>query len=389
MQSGSASRLANVRDERSLRDQTARPRFRAMGQTQGRSGDTTLGVDQSPSSVHSGTSSANGIEHPRPTRRRDQSVRERLSHRPVSSRLEVGGRRTESLPGSTSTSESQDGQRDVFDTAPPSDLDIRFPALSPQPSPLNSRRHAPVDRFGDVYTTGQASNVDEITVRLPGGDQQAEETISALAEVGLPDFDSRWKETQQLVDSYLSNRHVHSSGALDVSHDRRANLANEPLHASHSRPIYSTGNEVTYGSALGGAVMNRLDAVTEEVQALRQQVAELSDILSKGFHGEHRASPSTRSLAVVQGQVDSDLRPKQRNPADFGSPVSLSLDALVTPLLRPLILSDVCRDIGMLAPCAPGFARARSRRCRGHGERFAFGGTGSCDHGQDLRSWQP
>ncbi|KAI5450160.1 hypothetical protein NCC49_003309 [Naganishia albida] len=245
-------------------------------------------------------------------------------------------RRQESSAISTSTSQSREA--DVFDTAPPSDLDIRFPALLPQPSPLNSRRRGTAQDDGENRGE-EAFGVDGTGGDLSEADQHPDETMSALAEVRLPDFDSRWKETKELVDSYMQNLHRRSSTALVESHHRFTIPMNESAIPVATQPVHEPNGDIADGSGIGGAVMNRLEAVTDEVQALREQVAELSNMLVRNLAGESGFGSSARHVDDGERrQLEDSHRAGQRNSSQIEKPIYTflaHLDSLVHERYEP------------------------------------------------------
>lgn len=335
VESDSASRMPDVRDGgHSQPDKTNGRRPNGMDLAERPWKDKTFHADDlSLSSAPSGPSTGHGVDYARPRRLQDQSGRGGLARHMVPSRHQVTVRRPESRSTSTSTSESRDERRDVFDTAPPSDLDIRFPALSPEPSPLNSRRRGTAETVGDIPER-EPSGDDEIASELSDRNPHPEEAVSAMAEVGMPDFDLRWRETKHLVDSYLSNRQHQLPGAFTEIHSHEAISVHETPLAPQTYSGYYPSNEIVNGSGSGGAVMDRLEAVTEEVQALREQVAELSNLLSRGLDGRRAPAVFTRHFDGEEGRRTQDARwTGAGNGAELGPPVSVVLPFSVRPLI--------------------------------------------------------
>lgn len=315
------------------------------------------GDQSSLSSGQSEPSGANGVE-PVQRRRRGQLLTKRISRNFDAFRHEITMRRQESSAISTSTSQSREA--DVFDTAPPSDLDIRFPALSPQPSPLNSRRRDTAQDDGEIPGE-EAFGVDGTGGDLSEADQHPDETTSALAQVRLTDFDSRWKETKELVDSYMQNLNRRSSTALVESHHRFAIPMNESAIPVATQSVHEPNGDIADGSGIGGAVMNRLEAVTDEVQALREQVAELSNMLERNLAGESGFGSSAGHVDDGERrQLEDSHRAGQRNSSQIEKPVS---DLSLSPYFRSLVLiTRLILDIYL--PGSSGFPRTWEIRTR-------------------------
>jgi hypothetical protein len=295
----------------------------------------------------------NGVEQIQ-RRRRSQHLTERIPGDIASSRREITVRRPISM-ASTSTSQSRQG--DVFDTAPPSDLDIRFPALSPQPSPLNSRRRSPADIDGNM-SRREDPEVDATFTDLSEANEYPDGTVPAFAEVAIPDLDSRWRETKDLVDSYMHNRQRRSSVALVERQHRGAIAMNETALPVTTQSAYNPNSEIANGPGMGEAVMERLAAVTDEVQALREQVAELSSMLSRNLgEGNGSASHSRQFDGGGRRRLEDTSCNGGRDPLEIGLPVR---GPPLSPYLPSLILL-MCPILGLFLPGASGLSRLRPK----------------------------
>jgi hypothetical protein len=196
-----------------------------------------------------------------------------------------------------------------------------------------------MENVGDVFESedSEVHEIDEIADELPDGNPHTGQAISAMAEVGMPDFDLRWRQTEHLVDSYLLNRQHQLPGEIAEIHGRGAISVDGTPRVSRTYTGYHPTNEIVHGSGPGEAVIHRLEAVTEEVKALREQVAELSNLLSRGL--DTRARLSTRPLdgepsaGEDGGEMQNARWTRERNRVEHESPVSaISLFVVLQPL---------------------------------------------------------
>lgn len=229
----------------------------------------------------------------------------------------------ESPAMSSSSGTSQDGRSDFFDTAPPSDLDLRFPALSPQPSPLNSRRRGGSRQGREEAVVDSVANNSE-TGNSPD-DGQAGQTLTNILAVDVPDVDVRWQSTKRLVENYMrDHRRTASHSSPDIP-DREQSPERETARIARFRPMedaqHSAG-PIEIVDASNRAVFDRLDAVTSEVRALRQQVAELHAVLNLVVGGSGTQTNITRN-AVQEGQAMDGMHLQEAESLDnIPSPVS-------------------------------------------------------------------
>lgn len=208
-------------------------------------------------------------------------------------------------------------------------------------------------------------------------------TVPAFAEVGIPDLDARWRETKDLVDSYMHNRHRRSSVARVDRHHRVAVAINETALPMRTPSAYDTNSEMANGSGMGGAVMDRLAAVTDEVQALREQVAELSSMLSRNLGGGNGSASLTRHFDEGERRRSEDTSCNGgRDLPELGLPVS---GLLLSPYLPSLILL-MCPILGILIIGASGLSRLRPKRARNHDLCIAERRTRRSDDSSNLRA---
>ncbi|KAJ9112716.1 hypothetical protein QFC22_006218 [Naganishia vaughanmartiniae] len=203
--------------------------------------------------------------------------------------------RTRHFHKSGNSSDDDEGRaEDVLDTAPPSDLDARFPALSPQPSPLNSRRR----HTREFHQTPHTESVSPAADRQERDQTRANEDVFAsggqarydihslsFAEESQED-NSRWNATQDLVNSFLSTRKQEKQNPKTRG-DQQGTTALEsgrmsPDLTQRFHPGYrENGSTGTHQSDT--AMLQRLDTVTDEVHALRNQVADLVTLISRAL----------------------------------------------------------------------------------------------------------
>ena len=228
--------------------------------------------------------------------------------------------RPESLASSISTTESQHSRSDFFDTAPPSDLDLRFPALSPQPSPLNSRRRRGSRQGRGVIDGDAESERDKTDVGVL--ETQEESAAVPSSNLHIPDIDLRWQSTKRLVDDYINSRRNRSANASpDIS-----NHEETPIHqASQVRLEHQVEDSTTLADMANfsnRAVVDRLDTVTGEVRALRHQVTELQSMLDMMVSGRSGAIETTRKT-VTGRNPSGDSQPEEgASFSKLPSPVS-------------------------------------------------------------------
>ncbi|KAJ9095250.1 hypothetical protein QFC21_005616 [Naganishia friedmannii] len=200
-------------------------------------------------------------------------------------------------PGSSSDDDDDDDGRsgeDVLDTAPPSDLDARFPALSPQPSPLNSRRHHTQQVKHIAHTESAGSAVyrpegfqpqNNGFMFAPDGEGRHDLNGLLLPEE-LREDNSRWNETEEFVNSFLHTRKAQRPNPTTLKEDQRLTANPETRSMSpditprHRPPSQRNGIAETYYSE-SAAVLQRIDTVTDQVHALRVQVAGLVTLISR------------------------------------------------------------------------------------------------------------
>lgn len=229
-------------------------------------------------------------------------------------------KRPESLASSISTTESQHSRSDFFDTAPPSDLDLRFPALSPQPSPLTSRRRRGL-RQGSGAMDGDAESERDETGE---GALETQEESAAVPSSNLhvPDIDLRWQSTKRLADDYINSRRNRSA---DASPDT-SNREEKPIHqASQLRPAHQvegTTAPADMANFSNRAVMDRLDTVTDEVRALRHQVTELQSMLDMMVSGRSGAIKTTRKANTGRNPSGDTHSEDEASFSNLPSPVS-------------------------------------------------------------------
>jgi hypothetical protein len=231
--------------------------------------------------------------------------------------------RPESLAMSSSTEDSQDGRSDLFDTAPPSDLDLRFPALSPQPSPLNSRRRSG-SRQGREDMVEEAEFQTIETGNLADG--HAGQTSTSNLAVDVPDIDVRWQSTKRLVDNYMNSHRQSGSHTSPDIPDHEESPEHETARIARFRPVEHVqhpAGQMEIVDASNRAIFDRLDAVTEEVRALRQQVAELHAVLNLVVGGRSTQETSMRKVVRDRQVMDGMHLEEAESLDNIPSPVSL------------------------------------------------------------------
>lgn len=226
-----------------------------------------------------------------PQRRQHQS-RRRLSPmtRPVADTAQQY--ETQYLRNTGSLSDGNGRPEDVLDTAPPSDLDARFPALSPQPSPLNSRRRyaKEVERNRHAESPSSATENDEHFQTQDNGDvfasgRNARDDVSGLSFAKESGEDEvRWNDTQKLVNSFLSTRkQQRPQTTVDADQQYIASLSTGSVspHLTQRYQSRYRKNDIAEIYHPDSVVMQRIDTVTSEVHALRKQVADLATLISR------------------------------------------------------------------------------------------------------------
>ncbi|KAJ9107200.1 hypothetical protein QFC19_002860 [Naganishia cerealis] len=203
-----------------------------------------------------------------------------------------GQHQTQDLTSTGSLSDEDNGeQEDVLDTAPPSDLDERFPALSPQPSPLNSRRHGQVGRSPHIEGVSSVTDREERFQMRMRADTPKTDGQWQYGEAGPPFYpdelrqdDSRWNETKGMVDAFLSSKEHQRRGSATNAHQRSiGNLETRMVSSDTTRQHLSGRQEsgIAKTPLSASTVLDRIDSVTNEVHALRSQIAELVTLIPR------------------------------------------------------------------------------------------------------------
>jgi hypothetical protein len=210
--------------------------------------------------------------------------------RPVADTAQPYG--TQHFRNTGSSSDGSGRPEDVLDTAPPSDLDARFPALSPQPSPLNSRRrHAKeVERNQHVESPSSVADNHERSQTQENGDVFASGRNARYGMSGLSfateshEDEVRWNDTQKLVNSFLFTRkQQRPQTTVDADQQYIASLSTGSVspHLTQRYQSRYRKNDIAEIYNPDTPVLQRIDTVTSEVHALRSQVADLATLISR------------------------------------------------------------------------------------------------------------